>query len=234
MTGLIKAYIADATAISHRIVHFLRWCRRYWPLGIFAFPIFIILCWVVIRIPMLYVESVSKSYSSGEEKMRKYSIDRNPYLYIPVSFHGRRLILRSDFIDPYNLRASSANRACTESYTGCTLSEIVMEFYFDPKRGDFCTAWQRGCPVRSSIKEFVRIHIKWPVKNEGCKLEDSVDEHKKGSDFAGSFSYRGSCYGYAVFSYGGTKYAKPFGEPGGFLERYITALETGNYDWIDK
>jgi hypothetical protein len=24
-----------------------------------------------------------------------------------------------------------------------------------------------------------------------------------------------------------------FGEPGGFLERYLTALETGNYDWLD-
>jgi hypothetical protein len=234
MTGLINAYIADAKAVSRWVVEFTRWCRYYWPLGIIAFPIFIILCWVVIRIPMLYVESVSKSYSSREEEMQKYSIDRNPYLYIPVSFHGRRLILRSDFIDPYNLRASSASRSCTESYTGCTLSEIVMTFYFDPKRGDFCTAWQRGCPVRSGIENYVRIHIKWPTINKGCNLEYSKDESSLESGLPRSFGYRGDCYGYEFFSYGGTKYAKSFGEPGGFLERYLTALETGNYDWLDK
>jgi hypothetical protein len=108
-----------------------------------------------------------------------------------------------------------------------------MTFYFDPQRGDFCDAWQRGCPVNSSIKESVKIHIGKPRITDGCKLEYSKDSYKNDSDFSGSFSYRGSCYGYSVFSYGATKYAKSFGEPGGFLERYLTALETGNYDWLD-
>lgn len=184
--------------------------------------------------PLYYIDSVAEIPYFSSEEIQKYSIDGKPYLYIPVSFHGRRLILRSDLIDYANFLAPGAGLACTRHTENCVLSEIVMEFYFDPKRGDFCTAWQRGCPVNSSIKESVKIHIMWPFINEGCKLEYSVDKYKKGSDFAGSFSYINYCYGYATYSYGATKYAKSFGEPGGFLERYLTALETGNYDWLDK
>lgn len=234
MTGLIKAYIADATAISHRIVHFLRWCRRYWPLGIFAFPVFLIICLFVYGLPLHYIRSVAEIPYFGDEEIRKYSIDGKPYLYIPVSFHGRRLILRSDLIDNDNFLAQGAGLACTRHTENCVLSEIVMKFYFDPERGDFCAAWQRGCPVRSGIENFVKIHIMWPSENKGCGLEYSEDESSPGLKLPPSFGYRGYCYGYAVFSYGGPQYAKPFGEPGGFLERYITALETGNYDWIDK
>jgi hypothetical protein len=233
MIGLINAYIADATAVSHRIVKFLRWCRRYWPLGIFAFPVFLILCWIVIRIPLVYIQDVATIPYFDDEEIQKYSIDGKPYLHIPVSFYGRRLILRSDLIDNDNFLAPGAGLACTRHTENCVLPEITMTFYFDPKRGDFCAAWQRGCPVRSSIKEFVRIHIENPRINEGCNLEYSQDRFKNDSNFSGSFVHIGGCYGYAVYAYGATKYAKSFGSPGGFLERYLTALEIGNYDWLD-
>jgi hypothetical protein len=240
MTGLINAYIADAKAVSRWIVKFTRWCRHYWPLGIFAFPVFLILCWIVIRIPMLYVESVSKSYSSGREGMRKYSIDRNPYLYIPVSFYGRRFILRTDFIDPYNFRMPYSPKGCEPMTKDCTLAQISMTFYYDAKRGDFCTAGQYECPVSSNVEDFVKIDIFGVSSINTCFLEYSKTRFPDGykyseiTDLARSFSYDGICYGYGVSSYGSGKYAKPFGEPGGFLERYLTALETGNYDWIDK
>lgn len=172
--------------------------------------------------------------------MRKYSIDRKPYLYIPVSFYGRRLILRTDFIDMHNFRMRKSSKGCEPVTADCTLGQISMTFYYDIARGEFCTSGRYGCPVSSYIEDFVKIDIFGTSPVSMCFLEYSGKKYPENykysekTDLPRYFDFSGNCYGYRISSYGSAKYAKTFGEPGGFLERYITALETGNYDWIDK
>jgi hypothetical protein len=167
------------------------------------------------------------------EVAQKYTKTDKPYAHLPVDFYGKKMILRSDIALKSDLETMDVTRTCNPLVQECSVRQISNVFYRNSVSGALCLQRQAGCTKPQEFGSFVFVGLIKTGENKDIDLSAIECEKIDADHCRGRMIYRRDYRGYQVFIRGELDLFRELVGPTGLLDRYISSLETGNYDWLD-
>lgn len=202
---------------------------------IFVFVLYIIgsINNVIFETWPLYLRQYRYESPFALEVIQKYTNTDKPYAHLPVDFYGKKMILRSDIAFKSDLETMDVTQTCNPLREQCAVRQISNVFYWNSVSGALCLQRQTGCTKPQEFGAFVFVGLIKLGQNRDIDFA-AVECEKTDTDRCrGRMIYRRDYRGYQVFIRGDLDLFRELVRPAGLLDRYISSLETGNYDWLD-
>jgi hypothetical protein len=181
----------------------------------------------------LYLRQHRYESPFAPDVIQKYTKTGKPYAYLPVDFYGKKMILRSNIALKSDLETMDVTQTCNPLLQECSVRQISNVFYRNSVSGALCLQRQPGCTKPQEFGAFVFVGLIKTGENQAIDFAAVECEKIDADRCRGRMIYRRDYRGYQVFIRGDLDLFRELVRPAGLLDRYISSLEIGNYDWLD-